>query len=305
MGKLSENLCHSIEMGKKPVAKIAVCYQKSRSLAQRVAELLPYPSLLVDSLGAPISGGDLDGISHAIELYYPAEKSYVECRRQRSYLMERDCQILTLFDWKPEYLADDFWGQTDYRLLPQFLKKIEKDLKTVKQFHITSELGTDIRFSVEGRRWLTANGSFCTGQISQMPDGELYTCPVEETFNGVLVVDGTITRSWVPGEPQRLEFRQGNLVDASPEFAEYIKPQGPDIYLIGEFALGFNPAHKRIVNNISVDEKAAGTVHFALGDSYNLGKNHCQCHVDMVIREPKVVTDPAIELPFFTKELLI
>jgi leucyl aminopeptidase (aminopeptidase T) len=183
------------------------------------------------------------------------------------------------------------------------LQLIKKSLEKVDLFHITSDLGTDITFSVKGRQWIVANGLCRNDELSQMPDGEIYTCPVEESFCGVIVVDGTITRSWLPIQSQRLEFQHGKLVNCSQDFENYIKHNGPDIYMIGEFALGFNPAHQQIVHNISVDEKAAGTVHFALGDSYNLGKNKCHCHIDMVIRNPTIETTPDISLPFFTKNI--
>jgi leucyl aminopeptidase (aminopeptidase T) len=301
MYKLRDNLRVAIESGAVSVQKVAICYQKNQVLAQKIAQLLPYQTVLVDSVNAPLAGFELVGISHALELYHPAEVNYDLCRKQRAVMREQGCLLLSLYDWQENYLEDAFWGNTDYRQLPKLLDGVMQDLEQADTFHITSDLGTDILFSVKGRQWLIANGICRRGELSQMPDGELYTCPIEESFNGVLVVDGTITRSWLPREPQRLEFKQGQLIHASAEFANYIKPNGPAIYQIGEFAIGFNPAHREIVHNISVDEKAAGSVHFALGDSYNLGKNNCLCHVDMVIRNPQIETNPNIDFPFFNK----
>lgn len=301
MSKLCENLCVSIEGGGIPVQTVAVCYQKNKDLAQKIAQLLPYNTVVVDSVNAPLAASEAVGISHAIELYHPGEPNYNLCHKQQNILLAQGCLLLSLYDWQENYLFDSFWGDTNYRKLPKLLAQVNQQMAKADLFHITSDLGTDISFSVKGRRWIVADGLCRSDELSQMPDGELYTCPIEETFNGILVVDGTITRSWLPQKPQRLEFKQGRLIHASDEFAQYIKPKGPDIYLIGEFAIGFNPAHRDIVHNISVDEKAAGSVHFALGDSYHLGKNNCQCHVDMVIRNPKIATSPSIEFPFFTQ----
>lgn len=301
MNKLRDNLIVAIEGGGVPVQTIAVCYQQNKILAQKIAALLPYRTLVVDSVNAPLDSAEVTEISHALELYQPAGEHYDLCRLQREILRNRGCLLLSLYDWKDSYLENAFWGGTDYRELPTMLSGIKQQLEKVATFHITSDLGTDITFSVKNRRWIVANGICRSDELSQMPDGEIYTCPVEDSFSGVLIVDGTITRSWLSAEPQRLEFNKGKLIHATEEFAEYIRPKGPSIYLIGEFALGFNPAHRRVVHNISVDEKAAGTVHFALGDSYNIGKNKCRCHVDMVIRNPHIQTDVAIELPYFTK----
>lgn len=301
MNRLKENLLAAVTGGKVPVRTVAVCYQQNRRLAEEVASLLPYSTIVVDSVHAPLDSAAVSKVSHALELYQPAGKEYELCRKQRKVLRDHGCLVLSLYDWQDSYLEDSFWGNTDYQKLPNLLAAVHQQLQRVKTFRITSDLGTNISFSVENRRWIVADGICRSDELSQMPDGEIYTCPIEETFNGLLVVDGTVTRSWLPAEPQRLEFRQGKLVNATDEFADYIRGEGPDIYWIGEFALGFNPAHRRVVHNISVDEKAAGTVHFALGDSYHIGKNHCRCHVDMVIRNPRVQTDPPIELPYFIK----
>lgn len=301
MNKLRDNLLASLEGGGRPVKTVAVCYQQNKLLAQKVAALLPYKTVVVDSVNAPLTLDQAADISHALELYQPAGEHYDLCRRQRDILRQGGCLALSLYDWQDSYLEDAFWGDTDYKELPILLEDVKRRLEQVSAFHITSDLGTDIRFSVKNRRWIAANGICRDDELSQMPDGEIYTCPVEDSFSGVLVVDGTITRSWQPAEPQRLEFDKGRLVHATQAFADYIRPKGPDIYLIGEFALGFNPAHKQVTYNISVDEKAAGTVHFALGDSYNIGKNSCRCHVDMIIRHPHIETDPMVRLPYFVK----
>ncbi|CUH95812.1 hypothetical protein P22_1892 [Propionispora sp. 2/2-37] len=300
MNKLRQNLIISLEYENIPVRKVAVCYQKNRELAEKLASLLPYTSIVVCTTDTLLQDSQLDEISHVLELYHPSGSFYDVCLKQREMMRSKGCRILTLYDWEEKYLNDSFWGNTDYRELAKLVNKVKNDLAAVRNFHITSELGTDISFSVAGRQWLVADGICRNGRLTQMPDGEIYTCPVEESFSGVIVVDGTVSRSWVPDEPQHLEFRQGRLVNCSPALAKYIEPKGPDIYMIGEFALGLNPAHRQIVHNISVDEKAAGTVHFALGDSYNLGINHCKCHVDMVIRKPHIETSPRILLPYFS-----
>lgn len=302
MNRLRQNLLASLTDSEFPVKKIALCYQGNKELAEAIAGLLPYPCLLVHSPSQLLDGPELAEVHHALELYQPAGPGYEACLAQRAVLRARGCRILTLYDWDESYLTDAFWGDVEYPALAALLARTKAELERVEEFWITSELGTDIRFSVKGRRWLAEDG-MCRGPaLTQMPDGEIYTCPVEETFTGVLVIDGTVSRSWLPDEPQRLEFVQGRLVNCSPAMAEYLAPKAPDIYQIGEFALGFNIACRQVVRNISVDEKAAGTVHFALGDSYGLGQSKSRYHVDMVIRRPKVRTWPAIRLPYFTAD---
>lgn len=78
----------------------------------------------------------------------------------------------------------------------------------------------------------------------------------------------------------------------------YIKGFPEEIRTIGEFAIGLNPGVRDIMANISVDEKAVGTANFALGDSYGLGINKCDCHADFVVSEPIIQVEPNIRIAF-------
>lgn len=303
MSKLRDNLIASIELGGKPVTAIAICFQTQAYCAAAIAAELPYVSEVIDITNTNKNSLLSRHYSHIIELLEPGSDNYYTHKAKCHAVIDAGAQGLALFDWQPEYLDDSFWGSTDYRELSPKLELFKNELETKADIiHITSALGTDISFSVKWRRWIAANGICRSDELSQMPDGEVYTCPIEETFSGTLVVDGTITRSWLPNKPERLEFKKGQLTNCSDTFAAYIKDLGSHIYQIGEFAFGCNAAHNKIMQNISVDEKAAGTVHFALGDSYFLGQNNCQEHLDMVIRNPQVYTSPLIKSwQFFAK----
>ncbi|MEW6066601.1 hypothetical protein P378_04610 [Desulforamulus profundi] len=306
MNKVKQNLIDALSTGREPVTGVLVAYQFNRDIAEKIAQILPFPVQMLDatrdvSVLEMINGN----YSHVIELYHPAKDGYSICKQLRNYFWDRGYKTLSLFDWAEEYLQDDFWGDTDYPKLAADIAELRKKMHRARRFKITSEQGTNISFSTEGRRWLDAGGLSKNGSISQMPDGEIYTCPVEETFNGVIVVDGTVTRSWIPSKPVRLEFSGGKLIDCSKEFREYIQGFPEAIKTIGEFAIGLNPAITTMVGNISVDEKAAGTVHFALGDSYGLGINKCGCHLDFVVRRPLLHMEPKIEIPFMNVRELI
>ena len=299
MDKMRKNLIDALTAGENQVTGVLVAYQMNGHIAEQIAGILPYPVKVMDSTKEipPLDTGQLK-ISHVIELYHPGREGYGRCKELRKSFWNSGYQTLSLYDWQEEYLEDQFWGDLDYPALAEIIAGLMARIHQAKRFKITSPQGTDISFSTEGRRWLDANGIARNGNISQMPDGEVYTCPVEETFNGVIVVDGTVTRSWVPTKPVQLEFSKGQLVRCSKEFEKYIKNFPKEIKTIGEFAIGLNPDVHLVVGNISVDEKAAGTVHFALGDSYGLGKNKCDCHLDFVVRNPVLQIEPKIEIPF-------
>jgi leucyl aminopeptidase (aminopeptidase T) len=175
----------------------------------------------------------------------------------------------------------------DYTALDVFTRKIMAALRNAPDVRITNADGTDISFSVKGRRWANSNGDIGRpGRHGNLPAGECYTCPVEETFSGRVVlrlIDDKLGRGV-------LEFERGRLVRWSGRGVEAIvRHIGADAsgLVIGEFGVGTNPgAH--ICGNMLEAEKAFGTVHFAIGDSYGLGTNASRHHYDALVADATI-----------------
>lgn len=141
--------------------------------------------------------------------------------------------------------------------------------------------GTDISFSTQGRTWINSDGQ------TNMPSGEVYTSPVEDSVNGVVhftypaiymgrEVEGVTL--WVEqGEIRKWEAKRGkDLLDS------VFQLQGARRF--GEAAIGANYNIDRFTKNILFDEKIGGTVHMAVGQSYlqTGGKNESPIHWDMI-----------------------
>ena len=147
---------------------------------------------------------------------------------------------------------------------------------------IENAAGTKIAFSVKGRRFDADIGNISKkGVHGNLPAGECFTAPVEETFTGKIVI-GLIDDKLGRGV---MEFRRGKLVRFEGKgIAEVIKTVGPDptARIIGEFGIGTNKG-ARICPNMLEAEKAFGTVHFAIGDSYGIGLNKSKFHFDALV----------------------
>jgi leucyl aminopeptidase (aminopeptidase T) len=172
----------------------------------------------------------------------------------------------------------------DFKKLDQLTKKTIRTLKDKAEVRVTNGLGTDITFSVKGRKWENDNGDISRiGNHGNLPAGECYTCPVESTFTGKLVIsliDDKIGRG-------AMIFEKGKLVDFKGRgISQIIKQIGKDPTgrIIGEFGIGTNRGAK-ICKNMLEAEKAFGTVHFAIGDSYGLGKNKSKWHFDALVEK--------------------
>ena len=170
----------------------------------------------------------------------------------------------------------------DFKEMNVFSKKVVKALEDADDVLVENQQGTRVVFSVKGRRWNIDRGDIGRkGKHGNLPCGECYTAPVEESFNGKLVISliDTILGRGV------LEFERGRLVRASGKGVEaVVKNIGNDETgkIIGEFGIGTNK-HARICPNMLEAEKAFSTAHFALGDSYGLGKNKSKHHYDVLV----------------------
>jgi len=170
----------------------------------------------------------------------------------------------------------------DFHGLDRFTGKVIAALDGADDVSVENAAGTRIAFSVKGRKWHNSNGDISRpGSHGNLPAGECYTAPVEETFTGRLVI-GLIDDKLGRGI---MEFKEGRLVKWSGAgVTAIVKSIGSDPTgrTIGEFGVGTNPGAKVCANMLEA-EKAFGTVHFAIGDSYGVGKNKSKFHFDALV----------------------
>jgi leucyl aminopeptidase (aminopeptidase T) len=175
----------------------------------------------------------------------------------------------------------------DYIELRRFTRKVIRLLQDAGDILVENPAGTSVRFSVKGRTWVAGTGDISRrGSHGNLPAGECYTAPVEDSFNGKIVLS-LIDDKMGPGT---MEFKRGRLVDWTGKGVEAaVRNIGPDESgrLIGEFGIGTNRG-ARVVPNMLEAEKAFGTVHFAIGDSYGLGKNSSRFHYDALVEKVTV-----------------
>jgi aminopeptidase len=154
-------------------------------------------------------------------------------------------------------------------------------LAGVSEIRIEAE-GTDVALQVGGRRWINSDGR------RNMPSGEVFTGPIEDSANGTI-------RFTIPTGPRgvdvsgvELEFRDGQVVEASAERGDsYLREAlraDDGARFLGELGIGTNEGIDRPTGLILLDEKIAGTVHLALGRSYpeTGGTNESAVHWDLI-----------------------
>ncbi|MEF8814498.1 MAG: aminopeptidase [Halovenus sp.] len=148
---------------------------------------------------------------------------------------------------------------------------------------------TDLTLDIEGRTAVNSAASVAYDSHN-LPSGEVFTAPVDTagqvTFDVPMTVRGTRIRD------ARLVFKDGVVVDWEAEAGEetltdIIETDGGSRRL-GELGVGTNRGIDRVTDQILFDEKMGGTVHMALGRSYeaNLPEgetgNDSAVHVDLI-----------------------
>lgn len=177
----------------------------------------------------------------------------------------------------------------DYHELERFTSKVMNFLKDSEEVRVTTENGTDISFSLEGRDFESDTGKVTRkGGYGNLPAGETFTAPVEETFTGKIHFKFI---SDFESDGGFFEFEEGEVVDyggVSSKLEEIMEKK--ENRIIGEFGVGTNPK-ARPVSDFLEAEKAKDTVHFAIGDSYGIGENESQYHFDFLMEDPTVTAD--------------
>jgi aminopeptidase len=142
---------------------------------------------------------------------------------------------------------------------------------------------TDITLSVAGRVWRNSDGK------RNMPSGEVFTSPLEDSASGVAFFDVPTSVSGQRVSGVRLEFREGVVVNASAEEGEAYLLQALETDAgakrLGEIGIGTNTGIQRGTRNILFDEKIGGTAHLAIGSSYKEcgGLNESALHWDLIM----------------------
>ena len=169
----------------------------------------------------------------------------------------------------------------DYRKMAKAMNPLEKRMIKADKVQIKGP-GTDLSFSIKG-----IGAKSCNGKLN-IPDGEVFSCPVKNSVNGTIQFNTPTLYSGTRFENVRLEFENGKVVNSKSNnqkrLNEILNTDAGARY-VGEFALGFNPYIENPMCDILFDEKIAGSLHFTPGQAYEIADNgnRSAVHWDMVL----------------------
>ncbi len=154
-------------------------------------------------------------------------------------------------------------------------------LKGKKSVHIRGN-GTDLILGIEGRGFINCDGH------ENMPDGEIFTGPVEDSVNGYISFSYPAIYEGREILGIKLGFENGKVIEAradkNEDFLLKMLETDAGAKYLGEFAIGTNEKIRRFTKNTLFDEKISGTFHVALGIGFpeTGSKNKSAIHWDLV-----------------------
>ncbi len=140
----------------------------------------------------------------------------------------------------------------------------------------------ELNLSIEDRKFINSDGTH------NMPSGEIFTGPVEDSLNGWIRFSYPAIYSGREVAGVELHFESGKVVKASAEknedFLLRMLETDAGAKYVGEFAVGTNKRINRFIKSILFDEKIGGTIHMALGAGYpeTGSSNESAIHWDMI-----------------------
>jgi len=247
----------------------------------------------------------------SIGLKTPYKKGKIERSHIYHFLLETK-QIRGF--WTP-HITLDTWNRAidiDYDLLRSRVKKLTKLMSNAEKVHITTEKGTDLTLSLEGRDVLPDDGDIRKlGGSGNMPCGEVFVGPKIGSMSGTWVLDGVIPLHtgkilFLKDSPLTIIYSSGYLKSVSGEHAEmlletirfgereakkHFKGKKAEKYAknarhCGELGIGLNPKAK-LAGTVLEDEKIMKTCHFAIGTNWE-NDAPALIHLDGVTFNPTI-----------------
>ena len=170
----------------------------------------------------------------------------------------------------------------------KFWRKVEQDQQSAVDFMkgknqvVLRGPNVDLTLSVKGRTFMNSFGTY------NMPDGEIYTGPVEDSVNGWVRFTYPAIYGSVAVEGAELTFNKGRAeqvkADKNQDYMIKMLESDTGARFLGEFAIGTNFDIDKFTGQILFDEKIGGSFHMALGAGYpeTGSKNKSTIHWDMI-----------------------
>ena len=195
--------------------------------------------------------------------------------------------------------------EVDHAAMAKMCDKIKELWEKTDVCRVTSAFGTDISFRLKGRRAQPELGIASEpGQVAYFPGGLVAIAPIEETINGTIVIDGSVTPGGLVSVPITCHLEKGVITDmeSGPDanvWRSRLESTGdPKAFHLAHFTVGVNPRAKMSGIHIQ-DERVYGSVTFGIGHQdrdFEGAVGVAKIHSDAVLASPTIYLDGVLML---------
>jgi leucyl aminopeptidase (aminopeptidase T) len=231
-------------------------------------------------------------------VFSPVSISITHTRAMRTAL-EAGARAILMTAYTDEILTSPALLETDFHAQASVCHQIGDAFTAGSLVRLTSPKGTDLTFSIEGRRANVLTNVPEPGQLAPVPDIEVNVVPVTGSAEGLLVADASVPYLGIGilEDPIVCTMENGMItrMEGGPEadrLRVYLSSFGdPNCFNVAELGVGLNP-NARLTGEMLEDEGVLGTIHIGIGTSHTLGGEVvAPTHYDLLMWEPTIEVD--------------
>ncbi|MBI4540878.1 MAG: leucyl aminopeptidase [Gemmatimonadetes bacterium] len=231
-------------------------------------------------------------------IYTPVSVSITHTRAMRAAL-DAGARAIAMTAYTVDLMRSAALLMTDFEAQADVCRRLGDAFTRGSALRLASPRGTDLRFSIAGRRANVMTNIPGPGELSPVPDIEVNVVPVTGTAEGTLIIDASIPylRIGVLDEPVVCAVEEGFIVRieggrAARMLDESLRSYGDrNCYNVAELGVGLNP-NARLTGEMLEDEGVMGTIHVGIGTSHMLGGEVvAPTHFDLLMWDPTIDVD--------------
>lgn len=217
-------------------------------------------------------------------LYYNPVHFGVRIPKTRWCIMRYPNASMSALSGMSQTQFEDFFFSScllDYSKMEKAMTPLVEIMKKTDKVHIKAP-NTDLTFSIKNIPVIK-----CAGTVN-IPDGEVFTAPVKDSINGYITFNTETMYNGIKFSNILLRFENGKIVEATSATNNNklcdILDCDAGARFMGEFAFGVNPHINHPITDILFDEKISGSIHMAIGASYDdaCNSNKSSIHWDLI-----------------------
>jgi 2,5-dihydroxypyridine 5,6-dioxygenase len=191
----------------------------------------------------------------------------------------------------------------DFSAFEPLMEKLRQEYEKAKTIRFSSEAGTNLIASKEGREGKALTGiARKPGSHTGGEDLEVSTAPVDGTANGTVIIDTYCSDIGVVKTPIKIIIKDGRAIDIqggeeATKLKEMLGAVGnPLVFAVAEMAFGVNPLCRLDLVGVRGNPNEAhglyGSAHIGLGHSPWPDSNlKAPAHIDVVFQKATVQLD--------------